>query len=95
MYKRLCRNSFCKLKIIDGGAVMSEEIKKESFPQKFSKGFTKFYKDVKGEIKKIVWPTRQQMINNTIIVVSSVIVVGLFVVGLDAFFAYLFDIIVK
>lgn len=48
----------------------------------------KFFRDQKGEIKKIVWPSKKQVINNTIIVLISVaifaVATGLFdwVVGL-------------
>lgn len=34
--------------------------------------FTKFFRDQKGEMKKIVWPSKKQVINNTGIVLIAV-----------------------
>jgi len=38
----------------------------------------KYFKDTKSELKKVVWPSKQQVINNTIVVVSSIIIIGAF-----------------
>ena len=35
----------------------------------FFKGLGKRFKDIKSEMKKIVWPTKSQVINNTIVVI--------------------------
>lgn len=45
----------------------------------------KFFKDIKGEFKKVVWPDKPQVINNTVIV--------LVVVAISAVFVGCFDII--
>ncbi|MCK9478788.1 MAG: preprotein translocase subunit SecE [Firmicutes bacterium] len=37
---------------------------------------TKYFKEVKAELKKVVWPTFAQIKNNTIIVIISLIFVG-------------------
>lgn len=39
----------------------------------------RFFREMKSELKKVVWPTRKQTINNTGIVIAVVIVVGAFV----------------
>ena len=39
----------------------------------------KWLKDMKSELKKVQWPTRKQTINNTLIVIACVIVVGIFI----------------
>ena len=41
-----------------------------------------FFKDMKSELKKVVWPTKRQVINNTLLVVALVIVVSLVVLGI-------------
>ena len=46
---------------------MADE-KKVSFAAKISR----FFKDLKGEMKKIVWPSKKQIINNTGIVIAPV-----------------------
>lgn len=52
----------------------------------FFKRTWKFLKDVKGELKKIVWPTTQTTFRNTGVVLAVVTVVCLFVFGLDTLF---------
>ena len=37
----------------------------------------KWFRDMKSELKKVQWPTRKQTINNTLIVIACVIVVGI------------------
>ena len=44
----------------------------------------KWLKELKVELKKVVWPTRSQTINNTLIVIACVLVVGVFIWGFDA-----------
>ena len=39
----------------------------------------KWFKDMKSELKKVQWPTRKQTINNTLIVIACVVVVGIFI----------------
>ena len=51
-----------------------------------------FWTLVKGsrtEIRKVVWPTRQETVQTTMIVVVFVILVALLLWGLDAFFGWL------
>ena len=44
--------------------------------QRFVKGFKKFWKDFRGEIKKITWPGAKTVLKNTGVVLVSVAVVG-------------------
>ena len=39
----------------------------------------KWLKEMKSELKKVQWPTRKQTVNNTLIVIACVIVVGVFI----------------
>ena len=43
----------------------------------------KWLRDMKSELKKVQWPTRKQTINNTLIVIACVIVVGAFIALFD------------
>ena len=45
-----------------------------------------FLKDVKAELKKVIWPTPKQLLNNTLAVIVSVIIVGVIVFLLDLCF---------
>ena len=48
----------------------------------------KYFRDTKSEVKKVVWPTRQQIVNNTGVVIVCIIVVGAFIGVLDAVFTF-------
>ena len=43
----------------------------------------KWFRDMKSELKKVQWPSRKQTINNTLIVIACVIVVGIFIALFD------------
>ena len=45
-----------------------------------------FFKDVKAELRKVIWPTPKQLFNNTLAVIASVIIVGVIVFLLDLCF---------
>lgn len=63
---------------------MAEENKVKK-PSIFSR-IGKWFRELKSECKKIVWPTRKQTTNNTIIVLCVVLIVGIFVWILDLIF---------
>ncbi len=48
----------------------------------------KWFRELKGECKKIVWPTRQQTTNNTAVVLATCLIIGVFIWVLDAFFQF-------
>ena len=54
-----------------------------------------FFKDLKSEIKKIVWPKPKTVFKNTGIVLLMIFVVGLFVFGLDTAFMSLLGLIME
>ena len=58
---------------------------KEKKPGFFSR-IGKWFRDLKSECKKIVWPTRKQTTKNTAIVLVTVLVIGAFIWILDAVF---------
>lgn len=43
----------------------------------------KWFKDLRTEFKKVVWPTKKKVINNTTIVLITMVIATLFVGGLD------------
>ena len=45
-----------------------------------------FFKDFKAELKKVIWPTPKQLVNNTIAVVTIVLITAAIVFVLDAIF---------
>ncbi len=70
------------------------EVKKEKKPSVFAKIGAAF-KSYVGEIKKITWPTFRQTANNTVIVIASMIVMGVFVMALDTVFQFLIELLSK
>ena len=51
-----------------------------------SKNKKSFFKDFKAELKKVVWPTPKQLINNTTAVVTIVLITAAIVFVLDLTF---------
>ncbi len=55
-------------------------------------GICRYFRELRSELKKVVWPTPQQVLKNTLIVVACVLVIGVFIwlfdfvarVGIDA-----------
>lgn len=50
---------------------------------------TQFLKEAKAELMKVNWPTKEQTINYTLIVIGISIAVAIFLGSLDYFFEFL------
>ena len=48
----------------------------------------KFFKEVRQEMKKVTWPTRQETVKYTLIVIGLSLVVAAFLGGLDFIFTW-------
>ncbi len=55
----------------------------------------KFFTDLVSEMKKIVWPSRKQTLNNTLAVVVIVLVAALVIVLLDLAFGMLLELLLS
>ncbi len=55
----------------------------------FFKGIGKRFKDIKSEMKKISWPTKSQVINNTFVVIVVSIIAAVAIFGLDTAFGFI------
>lgn len=49
----------------------------------------KFFRELKNEFSKITWPTKKQILNNTVIVITAILILGIFIWGFDAVFGWL------
>ena len=58
------------------------------------KGLGDSFRGYKSEFKKIVWPSWKTILKNTGIVVTFIIVLGLFIYGIDFLFSYLFKLVI-
>ena len=61
------------------------EAKKENWFKRTWGKVCKYFRELKSELKKVVWPTPKQVAKNTLIVVCCVLAVGVFI--------WLFDVI--
>ncbi len=76
--------------------IMAEKTeKKENFFVRAGNGISKFFRDTKSEVKKIVWPTPQTVAKNTGVVLVTIIVIGLFVFVLDTLLVNLLGLIMN
>ena len=67
----------------------SDKKKKTSFFGKvknFFKGIAKYFKDTKSELKKVVWPSKKDVKNNTITVIAVVLIAAFVLIVLDLIF---------
>ncbi len=67
---------------------MADKQKKENFFKKVGSKIANGAKSTKSEVKKISWPTRKQLFNNTAIVIACILVVGVVIFALDTLFGF-------
>ena len=54
-----------------------------------------FLKEVQEELKKVVWPTREEVIRLTVVVMLVSLIVGLFLGGIDFILVKITQILIK
>lgn len=75
---------------------MAENVKKkENGFVRFFKRVAKFFRDCKGEIKKIVWPTPKNVFKNVGVVLVTIIILALFIFLLDTVFMNLLGLVME
>ena len=63
------------------------EVKKENWFKRAWEATCRYFRELKSELKKVVWPTPKQVLKNALIVVACVLVVGVFI--------WLFDLVAQ
>ena len=63
------------------------EVKKENWFTRKWAGLTKWFRGMKSELKKVVWPTWSQVLNNTLVVIVVSVVFAV-IIGLIDWSAY-------
>lgn len=58
--------------------------------EKSSFSVTRFLSETKVELKKVTWPTKQELIVNTIVVLIAVVLCAALIWVIDTFFSVLF-----
>ena len=66
-----------------------EAVKAAAAKPKQKRSIRKYFKDARSEFKKVVWPSRKQVFNNTLVVIISLVVSGIAVWALDSAFGSL------
>ncbi|MCI9352418.1 MAG: preprotein translocase subunit SecE [Lawsonibacter sp.] len=69
-------------KKVEQAAQAKKDKKSEKKPGIFAR-IGKWFRDMKSELKKVQWPTKKQTINNTVIVIVCVVVVGVAIALFD------------
>jgi preprotein translocase subunit SecE len=54
-----------------------------------TRGITTWFRDIRSEMRKVVWPTREQATKLTSVVILLSVLVGFFLGGVDAVFSAL------
>ncbi len=62
---------------------ISNKSKAKDSKKKQPNKVAKYFKDLKSEFKKVVWPSKKKVINNTSVVLGSIVLMGIFVGLLD------------
>jgi preprotein translocase subunit SecE len=54
-----------------------------------------FVREVVAEFRKVTWPSRQELINSTVVVITVTVVVALFLGGVDIVLAKIVETILR
>ena len=63
------------------------EVKKENWFTRKWNGLKKWFRSMKSELKKVVWPTWSQVVNNTLVVIVVSVIFAV-IIGLIDWAAY-------
>jgi len=59
------------------------------------KRFLVYLRESKEELKKVTWPTREEITSFTVVVVVSVVVISVFLWGVDLGLEYIINLLMK
>ena len=60
------------------------DVKKENWFKRTWGGICRYFRELRSELKKVVWSTPKQVLKNTLIVCACVLCVGAFIWVFDA-----------
>jgi preprotein translocase subunit SecE len=52
------------------------------------KRFSSFLREVRSELKKVTWPSRNEVYNTTVVVIIAMVFFGFYLYFMDAFFSW-------
>ena len=53
----------------------------------------KFFRDLVAETKKVVWPSKKQVVNNTLVVLAVCLISGVAIFAIDSIFGLLLQLL--
>ncbi len=59
----------------------------------FGERAKRFFRDTKAELKKVTWPTKDQLIHNTGVIIVFIIIITIILSVLDVAFAQVFKLL--
>lgn len=85
-----------KKSIIAQAEAKAEQMTKSSSKSKTKGGkkvnpVVKYFKDLKGELKKVVWPSKKKVINNTAVVLVAMCICSIVIWAVDSGLAKLLE----
>jgi len=60
----------------------------------FAQSAAKFFRDTKSELKKVVWPSKEDVKKNTIVVLVMVAIAAVVMIALDSLFGALLSLMI-
>ena len=72
--------------------VQAEKAAKKKKKKKTNK-IVKWFRDMRAELKKVTWPSKKQVVNNTLVVLVVVVIVAIVLWGFDALASAIVDVI--
>ena len=71
------------------------EVKKENWFKRTWGNVARYFRELRSELKKVVWPTPQQVLKNALVVLACVLVVGVFIWLFDFVAQFVIDALIS
>ena len=71
------------------------EVKKENRFKRTWGSVAKYFRELRSELKKVVWPTPKQVLKNALVVLACVLVVGIFIWLFDFVAQFVIDALIS
>ena len=71
------------------------DVKKENWFKRTWGAICRYFRELRSELKKVVWPTHEQVLKNAAIVVGCVLVVGIFIWVFDFVAQFVIDALIS
>lgn len=75
--------------------MMPVNVKEQRKGRGATERLTEFVREVRSELRKVVWPTREESIRLTGVVIGVCAVVGIFLGAVDSAFAQMFALLLR